>query len=328
MKVSLVLLGLLAALLLASLGVGYASLSVLDIWRGLLGQGDTATVVIAQDFRLPRTLLAALVGGALGLCGAALQGLLRNPLAEPGNIGVTSGAALGAVVMLYFGLAAATPWALPLGAILGAGAVVLLIFLLAATDGDTTALILAGVAISSIAMALTALAMNLSPNPWALGEIVYWLMGSVRDRSMADVGLALPFVLAGTALVLTTARGLDALVLGEGAAQSMGVDLRSVRIRIILGTALAVGGAVAVAGAIGFVGLIVPHVLRPFTGYVPSKLLLPSAIGGAILLLAADVCVRLLTQITGAELYLGVFTALIGGPFFIYLVFRIRRGLL
>ncbi len=327
MRLNLILLAILTTLGLVSLSIGYTSIDAFSIWAALLGMGEPSTIIIAQDFRLPRTLLAALVGGALGLCGAALQGLLRNPLAEPGNIGVTSGAALGAVIALYFGFAALSPWALPAGAILGAGAVVVLIFLLASADGDTTALILAGVAISSIAMALTALAMNLSPNPWALGEIVYWLMGSVRDRSMADVMLASPFIMFGGALVLTTARGLDALVLGEATAHSLGVNLRSVRLRIIFGTALAVGGAVAVAGAIGFVGLIVPHVLRPFTGYVPSKLLLPSALGGAILLLAADTSIRALTQVTGSELYLGVFTALIGGPFFVYLVYRIRGGL-
>lgn len=327
MRVTTCLAIILGVLGFTSLAVGYTEIGPTQVWAALFGFGDDATVIIAQDFRLPRTLLAALVGGALGLCGAALQGLLRNPLAEPGNIGVTSGAALGAVIALYFGFAALSPWALPLGAMLGAGLVVLLIFLLASADGDTTALILAGVAISSIAMALTALAMNLSPNPWALGEIVYWLMGSVRDRSMADVGLALPFIAAGSALVLTTARGLDALVLGEATASSLGVNLRSIRLRIICGTALAVGGAVAVAGAIGFVGLIVPHVLRPLTGYVPSRLLLPSALGGAILLLAADTCIRVLTLMTGSELYLGVFTALIGGPFFVYLVYRIRGGL-
>ncbi len=327
MRIISILTGGLIALGLASIAIGYSDIAPIDVWRGLFGLGEDTTVIVVQEFRLPRTLLAALVGGALGLCGAALQGLLRNPLAEPGNIGVTSGAALGAVIALYFGFAAMTPWALPLGAMLGAGTVVLLIFLLASADGDTTALILAGVAISSIAMALTALAMNLSPNPWALGEIVYWLMGSVRDRSMTDVGLALPFIALGCGLVLTTARGLDALVLGEATASSLGVNLRSIRLRIICGTALAVGGAVAVAGAIGFVGLIVPHVLRPFTGYVPSRLLLPSAIGGAILLLAADTCIRALTLVTGSELYLGVFTALIGGPFFVYLVYRIRGGL-
>lgn len=328
MKTAIALSCIVAALLTISLLTGYADIGGGEVLLGLLGHGEPAHVAIAQEIRLPRALLAALIGAALGLCGAALQGLLRNPLAEPGNIGVTSGAALGAVIVLYFGLANLTIWALPAGAMLGAGAVVVFIFLLASGTGSTTALILAGVAISSIAMALTALAMNLSPNPWALSEIVFWLMGSVRDRSMADVALSLPFIMAGTALILSTARGLDALVLGEETAGSLGVNLQSIRIRIILGTAMAVGAAVAVAGAIGFVGLIVPHVLRPFTGYVPSKLLLPSALGGAVLLLLADIGVRLLTNVTGSELYLGVFTALIGGPFFIYLIFRIRRGLL
>ncbi len=326
MKVILILIALVSALFATSLAWGYAEIGVGAALLGVVGVGEPHHVLIAQELRLPRALLALTIGAALGLCGAALQGLLRNPLAEPGNIGVTSGAALGAVIMLYFGVAGFTAWALPAGAMAGAGAVVVLIFLLASIEGSTTALILAGVAISSIAMALTALAMNLSPNPWALGEIVFWLMGSVRDRSMADVVLSLPFIALGAALILSTARSLDALVLGEDTAGSLGVALTSVRVRIILGTALAVGAGVAVAGAIGFVGLIVPHVLRPFTGYVPSRLLLPSALGGGALLLLADIGVRALSNWTGTELYLGVLTAIIGGPFFIYLIFRIRRG--
>ncbi len=326
MKLFLTLTGVVVALFLISLAWGYADIGAGAALLGVIGIGEPSHVLISQELRLPRALLTITIGGALGLCGAALQGLLRNPLAEPGNIGVTSGAALGAVIMLYFGVANVTTLALPAGAMAGAGVVVVLIFLLASMEGSTTALILAGVAISSIAMALTALAMNLSPNPWALGEIVFWLMGSVRDRSMADVWLSLPFILLGSGLILSTARSLDALVLGEETAGSLGVNLTSVRIRIIVGTAMAVGAGVAVAGAIGFVGLIVPHVLRPFTGYVPSKLLLPSALGGAALLLMADIGVRALGNWTGSELYLGVFTALIGGPFFIYLIFRIRRG--
>jgi len=316
------------ALSIGSIITGYADISASQILLGLMGSGEPAHVVIAQELRLPRALLAAIIGGALGLCGAALQGLLRNPLAEPGNIGVTSGAAFGAVVALYFGFANMSPWALPLTAMVGAGLVVIFIFLLASRESSNTALILAGVAIGSVATALTALAMNLSPNPWALSEIVFWLMGSLRDRSMADVTLSLPFIVVGMGLILTTSRGLDALVLGEETASSLGINLSSVRIRIIVGTALAVGAGVAVAGAIGFIGLIVPHLLRSFTGYVPSRLLLPSALGGAALLLAADIGVRLLANAAGTELYLGVLTALVGGPFFIYLIFKIRRGLL
>lgn len=325
MKLNAALALLLIASFLLSLVVGYADVSAGEALAGLVGRGDAAHVIIAQEIRLPRALLTVLMGGALAMTGAALQGLLRNPLAEPGIIGISSGAAFGAVVMLYFGMAALTPWALPAGAMVGAGIVVVLIFLLAGADGRVTALILAGVAVSTVTTSLTALAMNLSPNPWALAEIVFWLMGSVRDRSMADVALAAPFILGGLALVLSAARGLDALVLGDETAQSMGVDLHSVRIRIILGTAMAVGASVAVAGAIGFVGLIVPHVLRPLTGYVPSKLLMPSALGGGTLLTLADVGVRLIAQGSATELYLGVLTALIGGPFFVWLILRLRR---
>ncbi len=326
MKIAFSLSMMCIVLVLGSLVIGYADISTGEVLFGLMGQGDASHIVIAQELRLPRAVLAAVIGAALGLCGAALQGLLRNPLAEPGNIGVTSGAALGAIVALYFGFANLSPWALPLTAMVGAGLVVVLIFMLASMEGSTTALILAGVAVGSIATALAALAMNLSPNPWALSEIVFWLMGSLRDRSMADVTLSLPFILVGMGLILTTARGLDALVLGEETAHSLGINLTSVRIRIIIGTAMAVGAGVAVAGSIGFIGLVVPHLLRPFTGYVPSKLLLPSALGGAALLLVADIGVRLLANVAGTELYLGVLTALIGGPFFVYLIFKIRRG--
>ncbi len=317
--------GLLVVMTL-SLFVGYSEIAPLQILKGLFGAGDPATVLVVQEIRLPRALLAALVGAALGLGGAGLQGLLRNPLAEPGIIGITSGAALGAVVMLYFGLASLSTWALPTGAMMGAALVTVLIFLLAGSEGRITAVILAGVAVGTFATSLTALAMNLSPNPWALAEIIFWLMGSVRDRSMTDVWLALPFIVAGTTLMLSAGRGLNALLLGEDAAQSLGVSLVSVRLRIILGTAMAVGAAVAVAGAIGFIGLVVPHLLRPFTGYEPGRLLLPSAIGGAALLTLADIGVRLLEGMTGTELYLGVLTALIGGPFFVWLIVRMRTG--
>ena len=274
-----------------------------------------------REIRLPRALLGLLIGAALGMSGAALQGFLRNPLAEPGVIGVSGAAALGAVLALYTGLSLAVPLALPALAIAGALAAVLVLQALAA-GASTLTLILAGVALSSLAGALTALALNLSPNPFAAQEIVFWLLGSLTDRSLVHVALAAPFILAGMALLLATARDLETLTLGEEAAASLGVNLARTRWLVVLGTALAVGAATAVAGVIGFVGLVVPHLLRPLVGHRPAALLPVSALGGALLLLVADVAVRLVTP--GTELKLGVLTSLVGAPFFLWLVVRSR----
>ncbi|MFC3100455.1 iron ABC transporter permease [Altererythrobacter lauratis] len=284
--------------------------------------GDAATLIM-REIRLPRALLALLIGAALGASGAALQGFLRNPLAEPGVIGVSAWAALGAVIALYTGLSAAMPLALPLLAI---GAALLAAGLLYALAGRASilTLILAGVALSSLAGALTALVLNLSPNPFAAQEIVFWLMGSLTDRSLLHVALAAPFILAGLMLLLFAARALDVLTLGEEAAASLGVDLARLRWQVVLGTALGVGAATAVAGVIGFVGLVVPHLLRPVLGHRPRLLVPMSALGGGLLLLLADIAVRLVTP--GAELKLGVVTALVGAPFFLWLVLRSRGG--
>jgi iron complex transport system permease protein len=247
---------------------------------------------------------------------------LRNPLAEPGLIGVSSSAALGAVLALQSGLAAAFALALPLAALAGAGVSVLLILLLAGPRGGALSLILAGIAISALTGALTSLVLNLSPNPFAAMEIVYWMMGSLADRSMTHVWLAAPFMLAGMALLLLTGRALDALTLGEDAARSLGVNLERLRLLLIGGTALAVGASVAVAGAIGFVGLVIPHLLRPLTGGQPSRLLLASALGGAAMILASDIAVRLIAP--DQDLKLGVLTALVGAPFFLHLLWKLR----
>ncbi len=276
-------------------------------------------------FRLPRAILAVLIGAGLGLSGAALQGYLRNPLAEPGLLGISGSAALGAAIALYSGLSAAFPLALPVLALAGAGVATLLVQGLAGAGGGSITLILAGIAVSSLAGALTSLVLNLSPNPFAASEIVYWMLGSLADRSMIHVALAAPFILAGCALLLTLGRALDALTLGEDAAASLGITLARTRLLAVVGTALAVGAGVAVAGAIGFVGLVVPHMLRPLVGALPSRLLPASAIGGAALLLAADLAVRLIAP--DRDLKLGVLTALVGAPFFLWLVWRNRRSL-
>lgn len=321
------LFGLFSALALTalwSLSLGAADFSAATVLRGLVGEGDPRAVMIVQEIRLPRMVLGLMVGAALGLTGAALQGLLRNPLADPGIIGTSASAGLGAVIALYFGWAATFSWALPLSAMTCAAAGTLLLLAVAGRNTGTLTMILAGIAISSLAIALTSLAMNLSPNPYALSEIVLWLLGSLKDRSLDDVLLAAPFILAGMAVLASAGRGLDALTLGEEAAISLGIRLQRLRLGVILGGAMAVGAAVAAAGSVGFVGLVVPHLLRPLVRHRPSALLLPSALGGALLLTMADIAVRLIPA--RSEIMLGVLTSLVGAPFFLVLILKVRRS--
>jgi iron complex transport system permease protein len=313
---------LLVALILAagaSLTIGRGgSLALFD----LFASDPASAAVILWQLRLPRLLLGILVGASLGLSGAVLQGLLRNPLAEPSLLGTSSGAALGAVIVFYFGLGGV--FALPLGGMAGALAALALIYGLAGRRPDTLTIILAGIAINAFAGALTSLALNLAPNPYAALEIVFWLLGSLADRGFDQIWLALPPILVGWVLLASSARALDALTLGEDTAHSLGFSPAWVNARAIIGTALAVGAAVAVTGVIGFVGLVVPHLLRPLVGYRPGRLLLPSALGGAALLTAADCLARGLAY--GPELQLGVVTAILGAPFFLYLLTRQRSG--
>ena len=314
---------------LALLSLALAALSMLIGASGGLsellamiasGNADTATMIM-MEVRLPRTLLALMIGATLGLAGASLQGYLRNPLADPGVVGVTSAASLGAVLALYTGISMAFPLALPMMGIAGALLCALLLQGLAG-KGGVLSLVLAGVAVSSLCAALMSLALNLSPNPYAAAEIMFWLMGSVTDRSMDHVAFAAPFIIIGWVVLVLSARALDALSLGEESAASLGVNLIVTRNLVIGGTAISVGAATSVSGGIGFIGLVVPHLLRPLVGHCPSRLLLASALGGAALLLAADILVRVLP--TGMELKLGVVTALVGAPFFLWLIFRAR----
>ncbi len=295
------------------------------VLSGAWGEEGNAKALIIFEIRLPRILLAGLIGCTLGLCGAALQGLLRNPLADPGLIGISASASLGAVIAMYFGLATIIPMALPLGGMLGALLSVGAIYLLAGRDASVLTLILVGVAINSLAGALTSLALNLAPSPFAALEIVFWLLGSVQDRSLDHVVLAIPLMLFGWALLIGLGRPLDALTLGEDTAQSLGFNLPLVRLRVILAVAFSVGAATAVAGAIGFVGLVVPHLLRPLVGYRPGKLLVVSGLGGAVMLLTADLLVRLLPTQSDIELKLGVLTAMVGAPFFLSLILSTRK---
>ncbi len=315
---------LVAALFVASFLIGPSSLSPGAVWHALIAPDQSPSAIIVHEIRLPRTILAALVGATLGIAGATLQGLLRNPLAEPGIVGASSAAALGAALVLYFGLAEISIVALPVAGMTGALAAVALLFALAGRDASPLALILAGVAISSFASALTALAVNLATSAYAALEITFWLLGSLTDRSMTHVALAAPAMVAGWLLMLSGGRQLSLLSLGEDTAASLGVSLNALRVRLVLGIALAVGAAVSVSGAIGFVGLIVPHILRPYVGFDPGRLLGVSLLGGAALVLAADILVRILS--TGIEIRLGVVTALVGAPFFLLLLLRLRRG--
>ncbi|THD48323.1 MAG: iron ABC transporter permease [Bradyrhizobium sp.] len=309
--------------MLVSLGVGYARLDIGAAIADALAGRDSVAALVLEQLRLPRAALGAAVGFSLGLSGAALQGLLRNPLADPGVIGVSGGAAFGAVLVFYSGLAGAFALALPLGGVAGAILAATALYVLAGRGAGMMTLILAGATISAFAGALTALALNLSPNPYAVYEITFWLMGSLADRSLPQLWLALPLMLAGWALLLASAPALDALSLGEETAMSLGFNLARLRAQLIAGTALAVGAAVAVSGAIGFVGLFVPHLLRPLVGHRPGRLLLVSGFGGAIALTLADVAVRLIP--VHPELKLGVVTALIGAPFLFALIDRLRR---
>ena len=307
----------------ASLFIGPANIGFRESASALFSNDGGALSLVMHEIRLPRALLAMMIGGSLGLAGAAMQGYLRNPLAEPGLIGVSGTAALGAVIAIHTGLAATFALGLPLMALAGALAGVLLVTALAGTRGTSLTLILAGIAVSALAAALTSLVLNLSPNPFAASEIVFWMMGSVADRSMTHVWLALPFMAIGGALLLSLGRGLDALTLGEDAAQAMGIGLTRLRMMLVVGTAMLVGAGTAVAGAIGFVGLVVPHILRPLVGAYPSRLLWASGLGGAAMVLAADIAVRVI--LPDRDLKLGVLTAIVGAPLFLHLILKLRR---
>ncbi|SFR76295.1 FecCD family ABC transporter permease [Sphingomonas jatrophae] len=318
---ALILLVIVSATL--SIAVGSAAIPPGRALAALAGHGDPVERAILVELRLPRALLGLMVGAMLGLAGAALQGYLRNPLAEPSVLGASNGAALGAVVALYFGLAELHPAVLPLLAVAGALVSLVILFLLAGGGESPLTLILAGIAISTMTLAGISLALNLAPNPFAAMEITSWLLGSLEDRAFSHVLLAAPPIVIGMALLAGQGRALDALTLGEDGAAALGVDLRRTRARLLAGVGIGVGGAVAVSGSIGFVGLIVPHLIRPLTDRSPSAVLWPSALGGAALLSLADLLVRLVP--TANELKLGVVTAFLGVPLFLVHLLRARR---
>ena len=313
------------ALIVLTILLSMVSMAAGRVWTPFSAWTDHSDPrwAIIFELRLPRTILAIGVGAALGMAGAAMQGYTRNPLADPGALGVSSMAALGAVLTLYLGAGAAEPWVIATAAMIGALIAVMLLLALSGQASSIVTFILAGVILQTMAGAGVALALSLAPNPWAVNEIINWLMGSLADRSIGEVQMALPLIAAGCVMLVFIGRGLDALTLGETGARSLGVNMTATRWILAIGVALTAGASVAVTGVIGFVGLIVPHLLRPLVGARPGGLLIPSAIGGAVLVLAADIAVRLTPA--ASEVKLGVAMAVLGGPFFFVLLLSLRR---
>src|SRR5438045_7907673 len=316
---------LVVLLALISLGIGPVRLTPVAVIDALVGGGSDVQQVIVREIRLPRTILGVAIGAILGLSGAALQGLLRNPLASPSLFGAPQSAAFGAVLVISLGLADVRSWAMPVAAIAMAFTSVFVLLAIAGRNAGLLILILAGLAISSLAGAMTALVMNLSSNPFVVLEIAFWLLGSLEDRSFRHVVLALPFILAGGAILISQRNAFRALTLGEETAQSLGVDVGRLRLMVISGVALGVGGAVAVSGTIGFIGLVAPHLMRPSVGHEPTPILVPSALTGSALLISADIVVRIIPS--ASDIKVGVLTSIIGVPFFLYLIMRERRAL-
>lgn len=310
------------AALFAACLLGSTPLGIGRVAAALLGTGPPGDQLVVVHIRLPRAMAAFAVGAALGASGAALQGLLRNPLAEPGVLGVSAVSSLGATGVLYYGYAAFSAWAMPAAAIVGALAGTALIALAALRTASTVTLILIGVGLSSFAGAAMNLMMNLAPNPFSLVDMVNWMLGTVANRSFVDLAFSAPFLAAGFVVLFAARRGLSALTLGEEAASGVGLNLRHQRLLIVLGAGLATGGAVALAGVIGFVGIVAPHIVRPMVDHDPARSLLPSALLAGLILVVADIGVRLIPTVN--ELKLGIVAALIGAPAFIWIAMQRR----
>ena len=323
-----VLMASLAAAGLAAIGaaclLGSTPLGMERVLAALAGGASPGDRIVVWEIRLPRAAAALTAGAALGASGAALQGLLRNPLAEPGVLGVSATASLAATGVLYYGLAGASAFVMPVAAIAGALAATALLTLAAVRVGSAVTLILIGVGLSSFAGALMALLMNLAPNPFSLADMLNWTLGTVANRSLDDILLAAPFCGLGLALLAAARRSLSALTLGEEAAAGVGVDLGRTRRLVVVGAGLATGASVSIAGAIGFVGIVAPHLVRPLVAHDPARTLVPAALLAGLILVVADVGVRLAP--TDTELRLGVVAALIGAPVFAWIAARRRRA--
>jgi len=304
--------------------LGPTPMSFQQLISAIFHQGPVGDTLVIWQIRLPRALAAFCVGAALGASGAALQGLLRNPLAEPGILGVSASASLTATFAIYYGVTSISAWAMPIAAIIGALIATFIIAVAAIKTRSVVTLILVGVGLSSFAGAAMSLLLNFAPNPFFLADMINWTLGSVANRSFADIVFALPFLGIGLAILFISRRGLSALTLGEEAASGLGVDLRRQRVLIVLGAGLASGASVALAGAIGFVGIVAPHVVRPFVRHDPARAIIPSALLAGLFLVTADIGVRILP--TQTELKLGVVAALIGAPAFIWIAMQ-RRSL-
>ncbi len=307
----------------ASLTFGRVDLDIPTVFMGLMGDADDPITIIVRELRLPRVLLGVLIGAALGISGAALQGVLRNPLADPGVIGVSASASLGAVIAIHLGLAITLPLMIPIFAMTGALAATLLLLMVSSRDSSVLMLILVGIGISSVATASISLVMNLSQSPMQLQDMVMWMLGSLENRTMSDVIFAVPFIIFGWLLMANVGQGLNALSVGEETAQTLGINIQMLKLRIVVGSAISVGAAVSVCGGVGFVGLVIPHMVRGLICREPGRILLPSGLMGGVLLTLADLMTRL--PMPGTPLRLGVVTALIGAPAFLYIVFKTRE---
>lgn len=308
-----------------SLLFGRTDMSVSDILNGLSGTASNPINIIVRELRLPRVLLGIVIGAAMGISGAALQGVLRNPLADPGVVGVSASAALGAVIAIHLGLATIWPLFIPIFAMGGALAATFILFIISARESSVLMLILVGIGISSLAMAAISLVMNLAESPMSIRDMIMWMLGSLENRTISDLMLALPFILIGWLMMINIGQGLNALSIGEDTAQTMGINIKGLKLRVVVGSAISVGAAVAVCGSIGFVGLVVPHMVRALISNEPGKILLPSALMGGLLLTLADVVTRI--PFFSTDLRLGVVTSLIGAPAFLYIIYQTRKSM-
>ena len=310
---------------LISLTIGRTDIDTLTVLNSLLSESDERINIIIWELRFPRILLGILIGATLGVSGATLQGILRNPLADPGVVGVSSSAALGAVIAIHLGLQTVWPMSIPIFAMSGALIATFILLFVSLREASVLTLILVGIGISSLAMAGVSLVMNIADSPMSVRDMVMWMLGSLENRTMSDLYLALPFILLGWLMMTNVGQGLNALSVGEDTAQTMGINVSNLKLRIVVGSAISVGAAVAACGSIGFIGLVVPHIVRRLITQEPGRIIVPSALMGGLLLTLADLVTRIPTD--GAILQLGVVTSLIGAPVFLIIVYQTRKAM-
>lgn len=308
------------ALIVLSLCLGPYKINWSQLAYDIAKDNQTIETIVFFELRIPRTIMCILTGVALGTGGAALQTLLRNPLAEPSIIGVSSSAALGAVLVMSFQLHLVSLFFMPVGAIIFSMVAASLLVFISRRSHDHVTILLVGVGISLLSGAATSFLLSISDNPYAVNEIVFWMLGSLSNVSNDDLLLAVPFALSGALLMLSTAPAQNYFVFGGEVAASSGINVKTLRAKVILGASLGVGGVTAIIGMVGFIGLLSPHIVRPFVGNEPRRTLIWSPVVAAALVLAADIAIRLLP--TTNELRLGVVTTLIGAPLFLYVIFK------